>query len=123
MWSGLASMMGAPAGSNAEWNAFDNVGFDQLSNEGITGSVSGNTNGMSAGNMAGLMGGGGSIKDLRTKGLESYQDMSRGDLGGLMGMVLGNQAGSQNNMNFNQQQNQRFGPQYQNPYITGLMGM
>jgi len=89
----------------------------------MAGAASG-SGGMSAGNMAGLMGGGGgSIKDLRTKGLESYRDQSQGDLQGLMGMILSNQAGSQNNMNFNQQQNQRFGPQYQNPYITGLMGM
>jgi len=117
---GFASMFGAASGGGGGMgDMFSGTGADMNSSF----STQPNGGGMSTGNMMGLMGGGGGIKDLRTKGLESYRDMSRGDLGGLMGMVLGNQAGSRNNMNSNQQQNQRFGSPYQNPYVTGLMGV
>ena len=121
-WMSTAQGIGSSTGGmSSGMNALNGVGGDQFS-----GMSAGGGDDMSAGMMAGLMGGGGGgggMKALRTKGLESYKDMSRGDLGGLMNMTLGNQNGSQQNMQFNQQQQDRMRQQqYQNPYIQGLMG-
>lgn len=124
MGTGMTNLMGAPAGSAAEMAAFDTAPFENISAEGITGSMSGNTKGPTAGNMVGMMGGGGKGgggygKMAYQQGLSSgpggANDMSRyAQIQPLMSMAM---AGS------GQQEYKPLSQPNINPYVRGLMGV
>lgn len=131
MQDAMSGRMGAGAGTENEWNAFDKAGFDQLSNEGITGSMSGNTGGMSGGNMAGLMGGGGGNSQMaHQQGLQSgpggAADMSKfANIPSLMNMARPN-AQQMQQQQMQQKRLQQMGQGGgmgggMNPHMQGLM--